>query len=190
VLTLNKSYVAINVQSVKRSISAVCKGNAKVLDAQYQQHDWDSWLEQEPGEEHILAVRGREFVKIAIPEIIIATSFNELPSSKVTFCRRNIFKRDKYTCQYCHKQPPRDELTLDHVIPRSLGGVSSFDNCVLACLSCNAKKANRTPEQAGMKLKKKPIRPQWKPLYSTHHRMPKSWGTYIKQAYWDVELEP
>lgn len=192
VLTLNRSYRAVNVQSLRRSISTVCKGGAQILGHDYQLHDWESWLDQPVDErDHLLAVRGSEFVKIAIPEIIVATKFDDMPDSRVTFCRRNVFKRDRYTCQYCHKQPAHDELTIDHVKPKSLGGTSCFTNCVLACINCNAKKANRTPEQAGMKLKKAPVRPQWRPLYATTSgHMPLSWKAYIEKRYWDTPLEP
>ena len=76
-----------------------------------------------------------------------------MPAAAVTFSRRNIFKRDRYVCQYCGSQPGSEELTIDHVVPRSQGGVSSWTNCVLACMTCNKRKADRTPEQAGMMLR-------------------------------------
>lgn len=87
----------------------------------------------------------------------------------MAFSRRNIFERDHYTCQYCGVQPGVDELSIDHVFPRSQGGTSTWDNCVLACVECNKKKADRTPSEADMKLRKQPCRPQWKPLYAAHH---------------------
>ncbi len=86
-------------------------------------------------------------------------------------------------------QPGTDELTIDHVVPRSRGGASSWENCVLACVSCNKRKADRTPEQARMHLRKKPVRPAWKPLYADHGLRLESWSKFISEAYWVVELE-
>jgi 5-methylcytosine-specific restriction endonuclease McrA len=106
----------------------------------------------------------------------------------VIFSRRNIFKRDHYTCQYCGAQPGSEELTVDHVVPRSQGGVSSWENCVLACVACNKRKADRTPEQARMRVRKQPVRPTWKPLYADHQVRIESWSKFISEAYWNVTL--
>jgi len=106
--------------------------------------------------------------RLRVPEVITLTEYDRPPAAAVTFNRRNIFKRDHYTCQYCGKQPGGEELTLDHVIPRAQGGESRWDNCVLACLECNKRKADRTPEQAKMRLKHKPVQPKWNPRYAAH----------------------
>ena len=84
--------------------------------------------------------------------------------------------------------PQPDDLTIDHVVPRSQGGQSTWENCVLACVACNHKKANRTPSQAGMRLRKAPVRPDWNPVYSQHAVRVESWAKFISHAYWDVEL--
>ena len=97
-----------------------------------------------------------------------------------------MFKRDHYTCQYCGVQPGTEELSIDHVVPRSQGGMSSWENCVLACVACNKRKADRTPEQAGMRLRKRPVRPTWKPLYADHRARIASWAKFISEAYWNV----
>ncbi len=81
-------------------------------------------------------------------------SYDRLPSAAVSFSRRNLFKRDHWTCQYCGLQPGGDELTIDHMVPRSQGGTSTWENCVLACVTCNKRKADRTPQQAGLKLRR------------------------------------
>ena len=86
-------------------------------------------------------------------------------------------------------QPGSEDLTIDHVIPRSRGGVSSWENCVLACMSCNKRKADRTPEQAGMRLRRRPFRPRWRPLYAEQHLRIASWSRFLSEAYWSVELE-
>ncbi|NQT11974.1 MAG: HNH endonuclease, partial [Planctomycetes bacterium] len=115
--------------------------------------------------------------------------YDRLPTAAVTFSRRNIFKRDRFTCQYCGAQPGSEELTLDHVVPRSQGGESRWDNCVLACLACNKRKADRTPEQARMRLRHKPVRPKWNPLYALRDVRIESWSKFVSEAYWNVALE-
>ena len=80
-------------------------------------------------------------------------------------------------------------MTIDHVIPRAQGGESTWDNCVLACVVCNKAKADRTPKQAGMKLRKQPVRPMWKPLYTAHNVRIESWSKFISEAYWNAELK-
>ena len=107
----------------------------------------------------------------------------------MTFSRRNIFKRDRFTCQYCGAQPGSEELTLDHVIPRVQGGESRWDNCVLACLACNKRKADRTPQQAGMRLRKEPVQPTWRPLYAAHEVRIESWSKFVSEAYWNAALQ-
>jgi 5-methylcytosine-specific restriction endonuclease McrA len=109
--------------------------------------------------------------------------------SAVTFSRRNVFKRDRYVCQYCGCQPGTDELTIDHVVPRSQGGVSSWTNCVLACIACNKRKADRTPREASMTLRRQPVRPTWKPVYADHHVRLESWSKFVSDVYWSAELQ-
>jgi 5-methylcytosine-specific restriction endonuclease McrA len=79
-------------------------------------------------------------------------------------------------------------LTIDHVVPRAQGGESRWDNCVLACLTCNHRKAGRTPQQAKLRLRKEPVRPKWNPLYTAHEVRMESWSKFISEAYWNVEL--
>ncbi len=94
----------------------------------------------------------------------------------MTFSRRNVAKRDHYTCQYCGAQPGAEGITIDHVVPRSQGGTSSWTNCVAACETCNAKKSDRTPDRAGMKLRRRPFRPEWKPFYAAQGAGVESWS--------------
>jgi 5-methylcytosine-specific restriction endonuclease McrA len=155
--------------------------------ADYQTYTWEDWSKLRPrgDERFIQAVRFR----LRVPEVITLTDYDRLPSAAVAFSRRNIFKRDHYTCQYCGRQPGNEELTIDHVVPRSQGGQSRWDNCVLACLACNHRKADRTPQQAGMRLRKAPAQPKWNPLYAAHEVRIESWSKFISEAYWNVRLE-
>ncbi len=216
-LVLNRNWQAINVATVARALIMLWNEAAKVVDpADYQLYDWNDWSKLVPDrdEPFVQSVRQR----LRVPEVVTLTDFDRLPSAAVTFSRRNVFKRDRFTCQYCGRQgrshpgngyeaggmetistarstrnrPRRqlggDELTIDHVVPRAQGGESSWTNCVLACLECNKRKADRTPEQAKVRLRKEPVRPTWKPVYSEHASRMESWSKFISEAYWNAEL--
>ncbi len=104
-------------------------------------------------------------------------------SRGVRFTRINVFARDDFRCQYCERQFRPEHLTFDHVIPRSVGGATSWDNIVTACSPCNLRKANRTPDEAGMRLRAEPIEPTWVPAVSVQlkvRRMPSTWHGFIE----------
>lgn len=112
----------------------------------------------------------------------------------IKFSRQNVYLRDKGRCQYCGLRVSRNTFTYDHVIPRSQGGTTKFENVVCACSKCNLKKGGRTPPQAGMRLLTKPVRPKSLPdggaqiFYEPG--MPSSWADYLRDAvYWNSELE-
>jgi len=187
-LVLNRNWQPINVATVARALIMLWNDSAKIVDPiDFQLYDWSDWSRLVPDrdEPFIQSVRQR----IRIPEVVALTKFDAMPTQTVTFSRRNVFKRDKMTCQYCGKQPGSEELTIDHVVPRAQGGQSTWTNCVLACIACNSKKADRTPAQARMKLRKEPERPAWKPVYADRMNRVKSWSKFISEAYWIVELE-
>lgn len=186
-LVLNRNWQPINITSVARALVMLWNETAKVVDpTSYELFDWDDWSKLVPGHDEPI-VRSPQQV-FRVPEVITLRDFDRLPSASVTFSRRNVFRRDHFTCQYCGKQPGGDELTIDHVVPRAQGGESSWANCVLACLDCNKRKADRTPEQAGFRLRKPPVKPAWRPLYSMHSLQMTSWAKFISEAYWNVEL--
>ena len=108
------------------------------------------------------------------------------------FTRFNVFLRDRFTCQYCGQRFPTHELTFDHVIPRSKGGATTWDNVVAACSCCNLAKGNRLPRDAGMRLWQEPRQPSAHQLQEVGRRFPpnflhESWRDYL---YWDSELDP
>ena len=118
-------------------------------------------------------------------------SYERLPKQTVKFNRRNIFARDNNQCQFCGKKFPTSELSLDHVVPRSQGGESTWENIVCACVNCNVRKGGRTPKQAHMSLIRKPEKPKRSPLLNlklTHSKY-QSWRTFLDNAYWSVELK-
>ena len=187
-LVLNRNWQPVNVATVARALVLLWNESARVVDPDdFQLYTWDDWSQLRPseGERFIQAVR----LRLRVPEVIVLAEYDRLPTAAVSFSRRNIFKRDHWACQYCGCQPGSDELTIDHVTPRSHGGTSTWENCVLACVSCNKRKADRTPEQAGMPLRKKPVRPMWRPLYATRDMRIDSWTRFVSEAYWNVELE-
>jgi 5-methylcytosine-specific restriction endonuclease McrA len=186
-LVLNRNWQPVNVVTVARALVLLWNESARVVDpANYQTFDWDDWAKLRPceGDAFVQAVRFR----IRVPEVITLTGYDRLPNAAVSFSRRNVFKRDKYVCQYCGDQPGTEDLTIDHVVPRAQGGVSRWDNCVLACVACNKTKADRTPKEASMRLRNVPVRPSWKPLYATQEMRIESWSKFISETYWNASL--
>ncbi|MEZ6103610.1 MAG: HNH endonuclease [Pirellulaceae bacterium] len=187
-LVLNRHWQPVNVATVARALVMVWNETARVVDPEdYQLYDWADWARLRPkkGELYVQAVT----TQLRLPEVISLHDYDRLPTATVAFSRRNIFKRDRYTCQYCGVQPGSEELTIDHVVPRAQGGATTWDNCVLACVNCNKVKADRTPMQAHMRLRSVPGCPKWKPLYATHTLRLASWSKFISETYWNAQLE-
>jgi 5-methylcytosine-specific restriction endonuclease McrA len=153
-LILNKGWQPVHIATVRDAIVLLFKGVAKaVCPETYQTYNFDDWLDVPPN--------GNGFVKsknitISAPYVVVLLGYDRVPIIS-TFSKRNVFKRDKYTCQYCGWQG-RD-LTIDHVLPKSRGGQSVWKNVVTACEPCNKKKADKTPQEANMTLLRKPFRP-------------------------------
>jgi 5-methylcytosine-specific restriction endonuclease McrA len=198
VLVLNKHYMALQIIGAKRALSMLYRQLAEVINYEqgnYLNYDFESWCEiselsrQFQPEKHdwISTVN----FNLAVPRIIRLLSYDRLPKKQVKFNRRNIFARDKNRCQYCGKKFSTTELSLDHVIPKSLGGESTWENLVCSCTGCNAKKGGRTPGQARMHLINKPVKPKRNPMIHiqlSHHRY-HSWKQFLDNAYWSVELK-
>jgi 5-methylcytosine-specific restriction endonuclease McrA len=191
VLVLNRSYLPVHVTSVKRAFALLYQGVAKAVDEQYRTFDFDSWraLSVEVHHERLGIVGG--FIRV--PRVLLLVAYERIPKRHVRFSRFNIFARDNNTCQYCGRRLPRTELNLDHVVPRSQGGISTWQNIVCSCHDCNRKKGGRTPEQANMKLIRKPVRPEWTPFTAEMFslRRYREWMPYltnVDSAYWNTEL--
>ena len=191
VLILNRSYLPIHVTSVRRAFSLLYQGIARAVNEQYQTFDFDSWsdLSVSVNDESIGMVNRA----IRVPRVILLVSYDRIPKRHVRFSRYNIYARDKSTCQYCGRKLPRHELNLDHVIPRSLGGMSTWENVVCSCHECNRRKGGRTPEDAGMALHYKPVRPKWTPFMQetfnlTRYREWLPFLNTIDVSYWNTEL--
>jgi 5-methylcytosine-specific restriction endonuclease McrA len=192
VLVLNRQYQPVHVTSVKRAITLLYQGVARAIDEQYRLYDFSDWaaLKIAAEDEQVRGVSR----SIRVPRVLVLTAFEKLPRLKVRFSRLNIYTRDGDTCQYCRRQLPRSELNLDHVIPRSQGGRTCWENVVCSCIECNLRKGGRTPAQAGMKLPTEPVRPRWTPVFraATRRQASREWLPFLSLAdssYWNVELK-
>ena len=196
VLVLNRLWQAINIIGAKRAFALLARGHAQVV----HHHDEDfltfSMMDWIDFSHHNPPLAPGEIVhtptrRIRLPRVILLTLFDKLPCKELKLTRNNVFERDKNQCQYCAKIFPREELNLDHVIPRHYNGRTTWENIVCSCIRCNTKKANRLPHEAGMRLIRKPQKPKWRPVISLmlkHHRC-EAWKDYLDLAYWNVELE-
>lgn len=191
VLVLNRSFLPIHITSVRRAFSLLYQGLAHAVDQEYRTFDFDSWAELSASvhDERIGLVNRA----IRVPRVILLLAYDRVPKRRVRFSRFNIYSRDRNTCQYCGKKFPRSELNLDHVIPRSRGGKSTWENVVCSCHECNRRKGGRTPEEAGMTLLRPPRRPEWTPfmLETFSLRRYKEWAPFLSvvdASYWNTEL--
>ena len=163
VLVLNRSYLPIHVTSVRRAFTLIYQGTALAVNREYETFDFDSWRHQPAEEESVGTPDGN----IRVPRVIVLRSYDRVPGRHIRYSRLNIFARDKFTCQYCGTSPHRSQLNLDHVIPRALGGRTTWENVVCSCVACNRRKGGRTPAQARLQLTRRPVRPRWTPMM--HH---------------------
>ncbi|MCC5988467.1 MAG: HNH endonuclease [Pararhodobacter sp.] len=145
------------------------------------------WLERvDIVAEYDATVRSQR-MELRIPSVVVLKDYVK-PRKRVAFTRFNLFLRDGFACQYCGA---KHDLTFDHVLPRALGGVTSWENVVAACAPCNLRKGAKTLRQAGMALRRRPVRPGAQQLIDMGRRFPpnhlhESWADFL---YWDVELE-
>jgi 5-methylcytosine-specific restriction endonuclease McrA len=199
VLVLNKLFLAIHIISVRRAFTLLCKDLAEVVsleDGQFSTYNFATWREVSEYRSQLFRQEDDDWVRtvsceIQVPRVIRLMGYEKLPKQTVKFNRRNIFARDNNQCQYCGRKFPTTELSLDHVVPRSQGGINSWDNIVCACVNCNVRKGGRTPKQAHMTLIRKPEKPKRSPLLNIKlsHSKYQSWRTFLENAYWTVELK-
>jgi len=190
VLVLNRHWTAVHVTSANRALVLLHGDRARVVTDDYATHDFESWRDLSTVMDEVAKVATPSF-QIAVPEVIILTHFHKVPPRQVKFSRRNIYLRDGHTCQYCGKVPPKEELTIDHVLPRSRGGKTTWENVVLACIKCNMKKGSKLVSEAGLKLKSIPKKPNWIVCSQFNLKAPVSslWQKFLDNAYWNVPLD-
>lgn len=169
-LLLSQGYEPIKIISWQRALTLVTLDKVDVV------------------EEYDAEIRATSLV-INVPAVVrLRKAFRRHPKP-VKFSRVNIYARDGYRCQYCGTKCTTAELTYDHVVPRSRGGRTTWENIVSACYACNRRKANRTPAEAGMVLRSIPVRPQWIPAVQirvSNKSVPDAWRDYV---YWTGEIE-
>ncbi len=188
VLVLNRFYMAIRVVNVRRAMTLLYRQCAEVIvmeQERFVSYDFESWielsqlaaLEKQPDEDYLQA----SHYELRIPRVCRLTRFDRMPAQTVRFNRKNLFARDNHQCQYCGQRPSTNKLSLDHVVPRSLGGETTWENIVCCCLRCNGRKGGRTPQQAKMKLLSRPAKPRFNPLLaqSLHDPRYESWKTFL-----------
>jgi 5-methylcytosine-specific restriction endonuclease McrA len=169
-LLLSQGYEPIKVISWQRAITLISLGKVEVI------------------EEYDSEIRAVSLV-IKVPAVVRLLRSFRRHSKPVKFSRANIYARDQHRCQYCGTRCSISELTYDHVIPRSKGGRTTWENIATCCYTCNAKKANRTPAEAHMRLRTQPARPEWITAVTIRlstKSMPEAWRDYL---YWTSEIE-
>ncbi|MCZ2343272.1 MAG: HNH endonuclease [Bacteroidales bacterium] len=199
VLVLNKMFMAVHVVSVRRAFCLLCKDLAEVValeEGQFLSYDFSSWQELSDLRSRLTKHEDDDWIRtphveIQAPRVIRLLGYDKVPRQTVKFNRRNIFARDGNQCQYCGRKFPMSELSLDHVIPRSQNGGTTWENIVCACVDCNVRKGGRTPRQANMTLIRKPEKPKRSPVVNLKlsQRKYHSWQSFLDNAYWSVELK-
>jgi len=190
VLVLNRVYRPVHVTSVRRAFSLLYQGAARAIDEEFKLFDFASWSALAAAHHDSVGTVGR---RIRVPRVIVLLAYEHLPKTRIRFSRFNIYARDESTCQYCGKRHRRADLNLDHVVPRSRGGSTNWENVVCSCVACNLRKGGRTPEEAGMKLLHAPGRPRWTPMFrhATRRAFYSEWRPFLSltdAAYWNAEL--
>lgn len=157
VLVLNRYYEPVQVTSARRAFVLLYGGAARALE-DGELYDFDTWRAM-PSDDHpaVPVVSG----SIRIPRVVHLNRYDKRPRNVVRLSRRNVMLRDAHQCQYCGKRPPVRDLNIDHVVPRSRGGGDTWENLVTACKLCNLKKGAKSPDDAGMRLLRPPVRPRW-----------------------------
>ncbi len=138
VLLLNQNYEPLTVCNIKKAIILIYLGKAEAI------------------ENDLAWVRSVSY-RMPMPVVIRLICYARAPQRRILLNRKNLLIRDSYSCQYCGRKA--QPLTVDHIIPKQFGGKDTWENLVIACMPCNNRKANRTPEQASMKLLNKPKKP-------------------------------
>lgn len=199
VLVLNKSYAPINVIPLYRAISLLSRERAEVVyieNGYYKSYNLTSWLgfTEMKNSEGLTSdndiVYGIE-KKLLVPKIIRTLYFDKVPHRSVVLTRRNVFLRDDFTCMFCGKKLPSQELNIDHIIPKCKGGKTTWENVVCSCFRCNNKKGSKSLEESKMKLIRKPYKPKYSLAIFERIKEPKykAWKDFISQAYWNTPLE-
>lgn len=191
VLVLNRNYQPVAVTRVARAFGLLYAGAAQALDGQFRAFDFPSWAALGAG--HADEVIRTPTSVLRVPRVLVLQAYDRMPRQRVRFSRQNVYLRDQFTCQYCGRAFARHHLNLDHVVPRSQGGRTHWENIVCSCVACNLAKGGRTPEQARMRLLRAPRKPSWSSLTPVIGKVAyKEWLPFVDPltaSYWNTELD-
>lgn len=192
VLVLNRCYLPINIVTARRAFCMLATGIARALDREHRAFDFPSWAELSAAvHDDTVGLVGRA---VRIPRVVLLSAYDRLPKRTVRLSRLNIMLRDRHTCQYCGRKLSRTKLNIDHVVPRSRGGQTTWENIVASCHACNRRKGGRLPQEAGVRLLRVPARPRTTPFVDliTAPVAYDEWRPFfnvVDFSYWNVELE-
>ncbi|MDC0748809.1 HNH endonuclease [Polyangium mundeleinium] len=183
VLALNRHFHPVQVTTARRAFLLLFGGAAHAIDEAGEVHDFSSWrgLPVRDSDDGLSIVGG----SLRVPRVLHLRRYERVRRPTVRLSRRNVMLRDAHQCQYCLKRPPVRDLNIDHVVPRSRGGVDSWENLVTACRPCNLRKGRRTPEEASMRLLRTPTAPRWSASMLLLLGRPepfKEWEPFLKSA--------
>lgn len=167
VLVLNRLWQPVHVCGMRRALSLVYRGAAQVVcgdDGSFAVYDFPLWAGARWGDGDGAAYVSTVRMRIRLPEIVILRLYDRLPAREVKLTRKNIYLRDRNTCQYCGRSFREQELNLDHVVPRRLGGPTTWTNIVCSCVECNLRKGEKPLDSSGMGLLRQPRKPRWSPF--------------------------
>jgi len=182
VLILNRNYQAIRVTTARQAFEMLYMERALALDGDYEGHNFERWAARVPdGEDECIGIPGGRLV---VPRILLLMTYNRVPRAPIRLSRRSLFMRDGYQCQYCGVQPPVRELNIDHVVPRSRGGGSTWENLVTSCRTCNLRKGRALTHECGMEPMNRPRRPKWTLAVHLHSspRRYREWEPFLGLA--------
>lgn len=159
VLILSRHYQPVRLSTARQAFELLFIGRAAALDGNYQSYDFEAWAGLPIGldDESVGTTQG----PLRVPRLIVLSTQHQTRPAMVPLTRRNVFLRDGFVCQYCESRLAVKDLSLDHVVPRSRGGGSTWDNLVTACRRCNRVKGHKLAAECGMEPVKKPARPRW-----------------------------
>lgn len=159
VLVLNKNFEPVHLTTARRAFVLLYGGAALAIDESGEGYDFELWRELplRDDDDFVPTVTG----SVRVPRVLHLHRYDRTPRLQVRLTRRNLMVRDAHQCQYCGKRPALRDLNIDHVVPRSRGGLDSWENLVTSCKSCNLRKGWKTPEEASMRLARRPFRPKW-----------------------------
>lgn len=180
-LCLNSNWLPVTFLPIGTAISTLMRDMAAVIHPEtFEPLSFEEWLDRAPEDSRLIKTSNRP---VPAPDVVVLKKYGQRPPMKINWSRQNLFRRDSHTCQYCGIGLPASELQVEHVLPKSRGGPTTWENCVAACDDCNSRKADRLPAEVGMRLKRKPKAPTWKPTI----RVPRGeirpiWEQFLRQG--------